>query len=288
MDSLVAPKSHQISTADGTALHVTDYLLPMAEVRGSIVVMHGFGEHSGRYRHVAKMLNECGLSVRCYDQRGHGRSEGIRGDVINGDPMLQDAEIIIDEFSAHFADPPLLLGHSIGGLFAARFALSGVSPLRGLILSSPAFAIRLSRVQNMLIGQMHKVAPSFAVPSRLKPAWLSHDANVVRAYKADPLVHGRISARLMRSILSSIDYCSAHAGKLTVPTLLLLAGDDRLVDISGSRHFLAQLPAGLAQMHVYDGFFHEVFNELDAARPFADLRAWLAAQGITPGVKIQA
>lgn len=276
MNPLVAPKSHQISAADGTALHVTDYLLPMADVRGSVVVMHGLGEHSGRYRHIARFFNDCALSVRCYDHRGHGRSEGIRGDVINGDPMLQDAEILIDEFSAHFADPPLLFGHSMGGLFAARFALSGLSPLRGLILSSPALAVRLSRVQTILLELLQRIAPSFGVPNGLPPAYLSHDANVVNAYKADPLVHGRISARLMRSLLTSIDYCQSHAARLTVPTLMLVAGDDHLVDADGSRRFFANLPEGLVQMHVYEGFYHEVFNELDKERPFADLRDWLS------------
>jgi alpha-beta hydrolase superfamily lysophospholipase len=276
MNPLVAPKSHQISAADGTALHVTDYLLPMADVRGSVVVMHGLGEHSGRYRHIARFFNDCALSVRCYDHRGHGRSEGIRGDVINGDPMLQDAEILIDEFSAHFADPPLLFGHSMGGLFAARFALSGLSPLRGLILSSPALAVRLSRVQTILLELLRRIAPSFGVPNGLPAAYLSHDANVVNAYKADPLVHGRISARLMRSLLTSIDYCQSHAARLTVPTLMLVAGDDHLVDADGSRRFFAKLPEGLARMHVYEGFYHEVFNELDKERPFADLRDWLS------------
>jgi alpha-beta hydrolase superfamily lysophospholipase len=122
----VAPRVHRISTADGTLLHVADYMLPMAAARGSVVLMHGLGEHSGRYRHVIQFFNQCGLSVRCYDHRGHGRSEGKRGDVINGNPMVQDAEIVIDDFASRFDLPPFLFGHSMGGLFAARFAPEGV------------------------------------------------------------------------------------------------------------------------------------------------------------------
>ncbi|NHZ36121.1 alpha/beta hydrolase [Massilia rubra] len=278
MSALVAQHSHQLVAADGTLLHVSDYLLPAAPLRASVVIMHGLGEHSGRYRHLAAFFNDCGLSVRCYDHRGHGRSQGKRGDVINGDPLLQDAEIVIDDFAARFRLPPFLFGHSMGGLFAARFALSGVSPLRGLILSSPALALRLSRLQLLLLKALHALAPSLAVPNGLPPRWLSHDAGVVAAYQSDPLVHGRISARLMRSMLRSIDYCHAHAAKLTVPALLLAAGDDRLVDPDGVRRFAAHLPPGLAQLHVYEGMYHEIFNELDAARPLADLRAWLVAQ----------
>lgn len=278
MPPLVAQHSHQLFAADGTALHVSDYLLPAAPLRASVVIMHGLGEHSGRYRHLAAFFNACGLSVRCYDHRGHGRSGGKRGDVGNGDPLLQDAEIVIDDFARHCRLPPFLFGHSMGGLFAARFALSGVSPLRGLILSSPALALRLSRLQMLLLDTLHALAPSLALPNGLSPRWLSHDAKVVAAYQADPLVHGRISARLMRSMLRAIAYCDAHAGTLAIPALLLAAGDDHLVDPEGVRRFAAQLAPGLAQLHVYDDLYHEIFNETGAARPLADLRAWLDAR----------
>jgi alpha-beta hydrolase superfamily lysophospholipase len=275
MPQLVALQSHQISAADGTMLYVTDYLLPASQARGSVVLMHGLGEHSGRYRRLAGFFNECGMSVRCYDHRGHGRSQGNRGDVINGDPMLQDAQIILDDFSTRFSEPPFLFGHSMGGLFAARFALARLSPLRGLILSSPALALELSAIQRKILKLLHAIAPSLGIPTGLSPAFLSHDAKVVAAYKADPLVHRKISARLLRSMLSSIDYCQLHAGELEIPVLLLVAGDDRLVNAEGSRRFFARQPEGLGQMHVYDGMYHEVFNEIDNQRPFADLRAWL-------------
>jgi alpha-beta hydrolase superfamily lysophospholipase len=275
MPQLVALQSHQISAADGTMLYVTDYMLPASQARGSVVIMHGLGEHSGRYRHVAGFFNECGLSVRCYDHRGHGRSQGKRGDVINGDPMLQDAEIVIEDFSTRYAEPPFLFGHSMGGLFAARFALSHLSPLRGLILSSPALALRLSAFQMKMLKFMHTLAPSLALPNGVSPALLSHDPKIVAAYKADPLVHRKISARLLTSMLSSIAYCQSHAGEMAIPTLMLVAGDDRVLDADGSKRFFAQLPAGTAQLHVYDGMYHEIFNELDAHRPLADLKMWL-------------
>ena len=278
MDELVAQHSHQLTAADGTALFVTDYLLPVAQARGSVLVMHGLGEHGGRYRHLARFFNACGLSVRCYDHRGHGRSGGARGDVHLGDPIVQDAGIVLDDFATRFPAPPYLFGHSMGGLFAARFALSGSSPLRGLILSSPALAVRLNAFQRAMLGAMGRVAPWLALPNGLPPRYLSHDADAVSAYRNDPLVHGRISARLMQSMLGAIDFCQAHAGELRIPVLMLVAGDDRLVDADGSRRFFAQLPRSTAQLQLYDGFYYEVFNELDAARPFEDLRVWLAQQ----------
>ncbi|MES2126107.1 MAG: lysophospholipase [Pseudomonadota bacterium] len=273
-------QSHQISAADGTALFVTDYLLPAAKAHGSIVLMHGLGEHSGRYKHLAHFFNDCGLSVRCYDHRGHGRSEGARGDVINGNPMVQDAEIIIDDFSAHFADPPFLFGHSMGGLFAARFALSKLSPLRGLILSSPALAVRLSAFQLALLDVMHALAPRLGVPNGLQPEFLSHDQLVVDAYRADPLVHNKISARLLRSMLNSIEFWQTHITTLSMPTLMVVSGDDHLVDASGSQAFFQQAPTGTAEMHLYPRLYHEVFNETGTREPYDDVHAWLKLHGI--------
>jgi alpha-beta hydrolase superfamily lysophospholipase len=192
--------------------------------------------------------------------------------------MLQDAQIVIDNFAAQFRQPPFLFGHSMGGLFAARYALSGRSRLRGLILSSPALAVRLSPPQRMLLKALHAVAPRLGVPNGLRPSYLSHDAAVVAAYKADPLVHNKISARLLTSMLRTIAFCEAHAGELVLPTLMVVAGDDRLVDAEGSKRFFAAAPPGMAELRVYPGFYHEVFNEPDADKPFGDVRAWLAAR----------
>lgn len=275
MPSLVAASSHQLTSADGTMLFVSDYLLPASEARGSIVIMHGLGEHCGRYRHIAHFFNELGLSVRCYDHRGHGRSQGARGDVVNGDPMLLDAQIVIDQFAALFRAPPFLMGHSMGGLFAARYALSGASRLRGLILSSPALALRLSPLQRFLLDVMHKLAPRLGVPNGLNPDFLSHERAVVAAYRADPLVHNKISARLLKSMLRAIDACQKQAPMLSVPTLLLVAGDDRLVDPQGSRRFAECAPAGMAELKMYPDLYHEIFNETQAALAFGDLAGWL-------------
>jgi alpha-beta hydrolase superfamily lysophospholipase len=218
------------------------------------------------------------LSVRCYDHRGHGQSQGARGDVPNGEPMLQDAEILIDDFAIHLSEPPFLFGHSMGGLFAAHFALSRKTPLRGLILSSPALALRLSGFQRKLLNFMYRVAPHLGVPNGLSPQFLSHDPAVVAAYKNDPLVHSKISARLLRSMLAAIDYCQSRAATLACPGLMLIAGDDRLVDADGSRRFFAHVPEGRVHMHEYEGYYHEVFNEKDARLPFADLRNWIDLQ----------
>jgi alpha-beta hydrolase superfamily lysophospholipase len=270
------PREFSLSAADGTPLFVADWPLGSAAAAGDgIVLMHGLGEHCGRYAHVARFFNDCGLSVRTYDHRGHGRSGGARGDVPDADTLLQDAKLAVDDFARNLASPPLLLGHSMGGLFAACYATRGLSPLRGLILSSPALRIRLAGAQKLLLRVLGAVAPGFGIPNGLESRYLSHRQEVVDSYNSDPLVHPKISARLLGAMLGALEFSQAHASALSVKTLLIVAGDDRLVDASGSESFFRKLAPGVGTMHTYRGYYHELFNEVEAGRVFDDVRAWL-------------
>jgi len=218
------------------------------------------------------------MTVDCqsFDHRGHGRSGGRRGDVPTDDAIIRDAKIVIDDFAQQIGSPPLLFGHSMGGLFAARFATQGCSPISGLILSSPALAVPMTTVQSLLFNILKALAPSLSISNSVKSLWLSHDPAIVAAYDNDPLVHSKINARLLSSMLSAIVFCEAHAANLRVPTLILVAGDDHVVDNSGSTRFFHKLAAGIGTLHVYPDFYHEVLNEVDAGRVFDDVRAWLS------------
>ena len=273
--------SHSTLTAtDGTTLHVTDYF-PVAPASASIVLMHGLGEHSGRYQHVAEFFCARGFAVRAYDHRGHGRSSGARGDVPHDAALLDDAVQVISDFNHKLgpsAAPPYLLGHSMGGLFAARFAVAGLLPLSGLILSSPALALPLSAPQKLLLKILRSIAPGLAVGNGLKQRYLSHDKAVVEAYRKDPLVHNKITARLLLAMLAAIAVTQRDAQGLKLPTLLVFAGDDHLVGANGSPAFFKQLTAGIGTLHRYDQLYHEIFNELDAHSVFADVGNWLESQ----------
>lgn len=283
---MTAALERSLIAADGTALFVRDWLVPEGQpVRGGVVLMHGLGEHCGRYAHVADFFNQLGWSVRAYDHRGHGRSQGARGDVPATDTLLDDAEQVIRDFShanaSHWSAPPLLFGHSMGGLFAARFAGSRRMPLRGLILSSPALALSLTATQRLLLKLMTVVAPGFAVSNGLKADYLTHDRAVVDAYRCDPLGQGKVSARLLHAMFDAIDRTHAGTAALTCPVLMLVAGDDRLVDAQGSARLFAKLDPARATLHRYPALYHEIFNETAAERQrvFDDLRAWLAMPG---------
>lgn len=258
-----------------------DFALPAGHQHG-VVLMHGLGEHCGRYAHLARFFCRLGFAVRSYDLRGHGQSSGARGSVPDEEAMLRDARFIINDFSAQLHAPPLLFGHSMGGLFAARFATEGLAPIRALILSSPALAVSLSSFEQVLLKVATALFPGLGISNGVRPRYLTHDAEVVQAYRQDTLVHTRISARLLNSMRAAMRYAHDHAPQLKIPVLLQVAEDDRLVDPMGSKRFVARLPQAHTKAIFYDGFYHEIFNELDAVRVFDDLRLWLDEQGLSP------
>ncbi len=263
----------RLAATDGTALFITDW--PDAKRERGILLMHGLGEHSDRHAHVARFFNDAGWSVRAYDHRGHGRSGGPRGDTPDNEALLRDAKLVFDDFAQQFSAPPLLLGHSMGGLFAARFATAAISPIGGLILSSPALAIPLSGGQKLLLKTLEAIAPGLGVPNGLQTRYLSHDPAIEEAYRKDPLVHSKITSRLLRAMLAAAEFSQANAVTLKIPVLMVVAGDDHLVDASGSDAFFARLAPGIGNMHRYADYYHELFNEVGSARVFNDIRAWL-------------
>jgi alpha-beta hydrolase superfamily lysophospholipase len=266
---------------DGTAIVVREWAVPAGvERRGSVLLVHGLGEHSGRYAHVAERLAGLGLLVRGYDHRGHGESGGARGSIPHPDALLDDLRAVFEELAAGEAEPPLLLGHSMGGATAARAATGGWVTPRGLILSSPALRLATGPVENGVMALARRVAPDRALPNRLPVGRLSHDPREVAAYKADLLNHDRITPRLYDFIVQAGAAARRDATRFTVPTLLLVAGADALTDPRGAREFSAALPPGAGTLHWYDGLYHELFNEREPDRTLVldDLAAWLEQQ----------
>lgn len=273
----------ELQASDGTAIFVRDWPLSGAvPAHDGVLIMHGLGEHCGRYAHLARFFNALGFAVRTYDHRGHGKSGGARGDVPDQEAMLRDARLVINDFTRQLHAPPLLFGHSMGGLFAARFATAGLAPLRGLILSSPALALRMSGVQAALLKVAYALIPGVGVPNGLQTRYLSHDGEVIQAYENDPLVHAKISARLLNAMLQAIEYAHDHAPQLSIPVLLLVAEDDHLVDPVGSQRFSARMSPAISTTIYYEGFYHEIFNELEATQVFDDVRNWLERLHFTP------
>ncbi|MBX3659896.1 MAG: lysophospholipase [Ramlibacter sp.] len=269
------------TASDGDNLALQEW--PPAEdtaLRGAVVLVHGLGEHAGRYDHVAQRLNSWGFAVRGYDQYGHGESGGVRGGLPDDDRLLEDLADLVDSTRMRLPDgaPLLLLGHSMGGLVAGRFVAQGRRPVDGLVLSSPALDPGLNPLQKLLLAVVPRVAPNLTVGNGLDSSYISHDPAVVAAYRADPLVHDRISGRLARFIADGGPATVAQAARWQVPTLLMYAGADRLVNPAGSRAFAAAAPPDRVTSRCFDNLYHELFNELDRERVFEVLKAWLDVQ----------
>lgn len=272
-----------VTTADGVRLHLQHWPSP-EPARGSVVLVHGLGEHVGRYERLALRLRAWGFHVAAYDQRGHGLSGGPRGGLAHADALLQDLGAVLDTVLASLPVPVLLLGHSLGGLVAARYVAAGLTdgprpgwwrPVDGLVLSSPAFDLGLSAPRRALLSAMRHLTPELAVGNRLRPEWLSTDPEVVRAYVEDPLVHDRITARLAGFILDGGARVRTLAPHWSVATLLMWAGMDRCVEPAGSVEFAAAAPPDIVDTQGWPSRRHEIFNEPNYHEVLDRLRRWL-------------
>jgi alpha-beta hydrolase superfamily lysophospholipase len=277
-----------VRTRDGLALARRDW--PSADARGTIVIVHGLGEHIGRYAQLAARLNARRWSVVGYDQRGHGKSPGERGRIAAGDDLPADLAQVVDAVRAETAAPLVLFGHSLGGLVAARFVAGGLETPRpawqrdvaALVLSSPALDIGMTAAQRALLVALATVTPNLGIGNGLDPTGISRDAEVVAAYRADPLVHDRIAPRLIRFLADAGPLVRMLAPRWQVPTLLLYAGSDRCVVPAGSAAFAAAAPKRAVTAHEFAPLFHEIFNEPERDGVFALLTAWLDTLTLSP------
>lgn len=275
-----APVESRQRMRDGTELLLRTWQPDPAqfpEALGSLLLVHGLAEHSGRYQHVAEVLCGLGLRVRAYDQRGHGASGGARMVVDHPDAYLDDLAEIYDAAVRSWNELPFLLGHSMGGLIAARFATARVRPVRALLLSSPALALRLSQPMLAIHRVLLSLAPRLRVPNPIDARLLSHDASVVARYRTDPLVQTTITANVLESFIRGMAQAQADAPRLEAPMLMLVGGADRIVDPAGSRTFFGNAPADLREQVWFDHGYHEIFNEAEPLRSkvFAALTQWL-------------
>ena len=281
MSAAASALAGQRSQLQGLAL--CDWQLPAGQVaRATVLIVHGLGEHMGRYAALAQALNAWGYAVRAYDQYGHGTSDGPRGGLPSATRLLDDLAQVVDQTRAGMAagQPLLLLGHSMGGLVAARFVALQRRPREGLVLSSPALDPGLNPVQKLLVAVLPALLPNLRVGNGLDARLISHDPAVVAAYQSDPLVHDRIAARLARFIADDSAAVRAAASGWVLPTLLLYAGADRLVNPAGSRAFAAAAPPAVLSSQCFEPLHHEIFNEAEPGRSqvLAALRAWLEAR----------
>jgi alpha-beta hydrolase superfamily lysophospholipase len=244
--------------------------------RAALILLHGFGDHSGRYGDVAAWLAGHGISVYALDQRGHGRSPGKRGHVSRFAQFLSDVAALRRLVAGEESGRQLLLGHSFGGTVALRYLETDPQGVAGAIVSSPFLdvAMRVPLWKVLLARLLHDIRPSLPVATGLDVTHLSTDQAVGQAARSDPLFHRVMTPRAYRELKAAQAAVVAEGGHIAVPLLFLLAGDDRIVARQASERFARSLP-GDVTVRVYEGFFHEVFNEPQRAKVFRDVEQWL-------------
>jgi alpha-beta hydrolase superfamily lysophospholipase len=277
----------RLTTFDGQTLHVRHWhATTPGRARGTVLILHGLGEHSGRYEDVARQLNRWGWHAIAYDARGHGLSSGPRGEFLQQDDLLRDLSLAIDLARAEDDGALVLLGHSVGGLTAARMVGEALEatpqawfrPVEGLAMSSPALGADMSAGQKKLLTSLSRLEPGSSVPNGLKPELRSRDPNGVASWQQDPLVHGNIGPGMARFFLEAGPWVRERAPKWPLPTLLMYAGTDRFVSPEGSKAFGEAAPKLLVTMQRFESLYHDLFSDPEMEDVYAVLRAWLSTQ----------
>jgi len=249
--------------------------VPRREV--AVYILHGTGEHSGRYEHLAQHLTALGYVVGAHDHIGHGLSGGKRGVIDPPGALVTQAAIECGKFSLETGRPPVLFGHSLGGVVATELVFEHGLPVAGLILSAPAF-VPYTRWQDRLqVKLLALIAPRLTVERPYDASRLTHDENIQTQAEADPLNHGFKSASLVSWLLCSGTRQLSQAARLPVPTLLLIASDDSVVDSSYTHQFASNAPAEFMSSQSYENCRHEILNEIAAIADiaFSDIELWL-------------
>lgn len=253
--------------------------LPDKAPRAVVVVSHGLAEHGGRYSGLASRLVDKGYGVYALDHRGHGRSSGPRANIERFDYLVSDLGAFIGRAQREHLDTPvILLGHSMGGAVALGCALKYEKVLRALVLSAPALAAGESvpALKLVLIRLLSALSPNTGA-LKLPATAVSRDSAVVRAYESDPLVfRGGIPARTLAELLQAMQQLQARAHELRLPVLIQHGTADSLVPLAATHPVYQHLGQSKRRtLQVYEGLFHEVYNEPERDQVIRDLEAWL-------------
>jgi alpha-beta hydrolase superfamily lysophospholipase len=253
---------------------------PAKKPKAAVVISHGYAEHSGRYEHVAARLNSAGYVVYANDHQGHGKTPGKRAHIESPKVLIHDTKSIVDLVRQNEGAqlPIFLLGHSMGSWIAVHFAAEYPGILRGLVLSGAGVRLPdISPSQERQISLGSKLSPGKMMTAEFDASRLSHDQGVVDAYKSDPMIFaGTASLSLLKTMVDMLNKEQEKAKTLKLPILFQKAGDDKVV--LGHKELFDSF-TGVADktLKVYDGFYHEIYNETSDRRKVAldDLVSWL-------------
>ena len=266
-----------ISSSDGTRLAYRAWPLPGARV--TFAVVHGLGEHSGRYERFARGMAPYHMATFAVDLRGHGKSDGSRGHVDSWAQWVDDAAAFVAHVESQTEGEVVPLGHSFGGtvmLSTVRAQKLPPARTRRFIVSSPALRLRVKvpAWKSSLASVASTLVPRLAMDNEVNPGSVSRIPEVVEAYRADPLVHSRISSRLYAEWTNAATENLERAGEINIPFLILAGSDDPLIDPAGSEELHRRTP-NTSTLNMLDGRYHEPFNDLGSDEVFSSIADWL-------------
>jgi acylglycerol lipase len=247
--------------------------LPEGDPRAVVVLAHGAGEHLGRYEHVAARFVSERYAVYALDHRGHGRSEGPRAVVDRVSNAVADLDqLVVMAAGEHPGLDVFLLGHSMGGCIALRYAMAHQDRLTGLLLSGPLAALDAAPAPVRMVAKvLSAVAPQLHVFA-VDPTLVSRDPAVVQAYETDPLVfHGKLPVRTIAELAAAVESFPNGVGAITIPTLIMYGTADKLAPPAGSKMLSERIGAADKTLIPYDGLYHEILNEPEQQRVMDDM-----------------
>ncbi len=264
-----------ITSADGTKLAYRSWPRPGADI--TFAVVHGLGEHAGRYARFAEGMAKHGMSTFALDLRGHGESEGQRGHIDSWSQWTDDVSAFVKHVEGLAGAEVVPLGHSFGGAALLSTVLAGKLPnSKRFAVSSPALKLRLQAPawKTALAPFASKIVPRLAMDNEVDPATVSRIPEVVAAYRNDPLVHSRISSRMYTEWQNATEDILGRADQIKIPFLILAGTADPLIDPDGSRRLHERAPS-LSELHLLEGRYHELFNDLGSDEVFQLIADWV-------------
>jgi len=266
----------KFKTFDGLQLFGQSWQ-PEDRPRAVICLVHGLGEHSGRYAHVANALNQAGYTLISFDLRGHGKSEGPRGHTPSYEALMKDISSLLEIANKQFPQlSSFLYGNSLGGNLVLNYVIRCQPKPKGVIVTSPwlRLAFEPPRFKIILAQITNYIWPSFSQKNGLDTKVLSRDHEVVHSYENDPLVHDHISTRMFIGIYQSGQWALENASKFSLPLILMHGGDDKIISVKASHEF-ANTKNKNCTLKIWDDLYHEIHNEPEKEEVFKFLINWL-------------
>lgn len=264
-----------IKSADGTRLAFRAWPDETASI--TFAVVHGLGDYSGRYERFAEGMSKHGMATYALDLRGHGHSEGQRGHVDSWSKWVDDAVAFTEHVQGSVKGEVVPVGHSFGGVVMLSTIRSGkLAGVKRFVISSPALKLKASvpAWKTTAASMLSKVAPRLAMDNEVDAGTISRIPEVVYAYRKDPLVHRKISSRMYTEWQHAAEENLAHAAEIEIPFLIVAGTADRLIDPAGSEAIHAKT-LGKSDLRIFEGRYHEPFNDLGSDAVFAAIAEWL-------------